>query len=509
MANTLRELIGWKLVFGVSGPDADDRTVSLFRETGARGLILYRRNFRSAEQVKKLLSGLEEKLGWKLLVCLDHEGGRVVFPGEGVTVFPDNYAFGLLGDAETVRRQGEIEGAELSALGINVNFSPVCDIIGDVYNPGILSRSYSKSPEAVSRFIKERIRGTQSRGVSATVKHYPGKGHATVDAHLGLPVIQSTLKEMEDFHLKPFFAALEAGVECVMSSHPLYANIDSEVPATFSYKIMTELLRGKYGYKGVIVSDDLEMGALTKYGGAGDAIVKADKAGHDLLLVCHATDAQNRSYHSLLKAYEDGTLDRKLLEKSVERIKTLHAKRPARFEGKLGPLPEGALIARKAAGAAATVLNKGNFDIPVRLAQYAGKKAVLVYPRFADLEETLMWEPEVKELDSWFLSRDFARGFKPELCRVPLNPDENAVLQAARQLDGAELAVVFVWDAGLFEGWRRVLEAAQSKAKNCVVILLRDFFDARFAAPAALAATAYGFRKCQLEAVCEKVFKGA
>ena len=505
MSNLLKGLIGWKLVFGVTGPEADEKTIELFRSTGARGLILYRRNFRSAEQVKKLISTLEERIGWRLLVCLDHEGGRVVFFGEGVTVFPDNYAFGLLGDKAAVRSQGEIEGRELRALGIDVNFSPVCDVISDIYNPGILSRSYATNPDLVGEFITERILGLQAGGVSATPKHFPGKGHATVDAHLGLPVIQSTLKEMEDFHLKPFFAAVKAGSDCIMSSHPLYANIDA-VPATFSRKIMTGLLREKYGYKGVVVSDDLEMGALANYGGAEAAIVKADRAGHDLLLVCHASAAQESAAHSLLQAYENGSLDRRELEKSVERIQGLFAKRKNRFDGPVGPVPQGAQLAVRAANAAATVLSPGSFSLPVKLSDYEGKKAVLVYPRFADMDALLMWEPGAKELDSYFLASDFAAGFKPELCQVPLNPAEGDVAKAAACMDGADLTVIFVWDAGLFPGWKQVFEAAQTRSKKCVAVFLRDFFDARFAAPTTLAATGYGFRKCQLDAVCAKIF---
>ncbi|MFA5160731.1 MAG: beta-N-acetylhexosaminidase [Elusimicrobiales bacterium] len=504
--SALKELIGWKLVFGISGPEVDERTLALYHETGARGLILYRRNYRSPQQIKTLISTLESRLERRLLVTLDHEGGRVVFFGEdAVTVFPDNYTFGLMGDREAARQHGTIEARELRALGVDVNFSPVCDVIAENYNPGILSRSYSKSPEVVASFIKERIAGSQAFGLSATAKHFPGKGHTTVDAHIKLPVIHSTMKEMEDFHLKPFEAAMEAGVDCIMSSHPLYVNIDPDAPATFSRKIIHGLLREKYGYKGVIVSDDLEMGALADYGGAGAAIVKADKAGHDLLLVCHATDAQNKSYHELLKAYEDGSLKRAELEKSVERIKALFAKREKRFDGQPGPLAEGGELARRAAGRAADIINPGNFEIPVRLADFTGK-TVFIYPRFADMTETLMWERGAADLDRYFLSQSCARGFRPKLCRVPLAPDDNAVARTIAQIEGADLSVIFVWDAGLHDGWRKVFEAAQSRSKRCIAILLRDFFDSRFALPGTLVASGYGFRKCQLDAVCAKVF---
>lgn len=501
----IKELVGYKLVFGIAGPDATPETIALFKETGARGLILYRRNYRSPRQIRKLISDLESALGYRLLVCIDHESGRVIFLGGGVTVFPDCYTFGLLGDVDAVRRQGEIEGRELRALGIDVNFAPVLDTIAEHYNPGILSRSYSKDPAKVALFGKARIEGLQAGGISATAKHFPGKGHTTVDAHLKLPVIDSTLEEMEAFHLKPFMAAIEAGCDCIMSSHPLYRNIDN-TPATFSRKIMHDLLRVKYGYKGVIVSDDLEMGALTESGGAAEAIVRAENAGHDLLLVCHATGAQQKAYHALVKAYEDGVCDVGELEASVERIKKLHARRPNRFDGEIGPLPEGKAIAERAANAAATVLQKGALSLPLDLSAYKNKKVALVYPRFSDLSSLLMWEPEVECLGCYFQSRMAGKNFAPSIVPVALSANEEDILRVERVVKDADLSIIFVWDAGLVEGWRKILENTQKQSKACVAILLRDFFDQRFILPETASATAYGFRKCQIDAVLKKLF---
>ncbi len=505
MNSKIQELVGYKLVFGIPGPDATPDVINLFRETGARGLILYRRNYRSPEQIKKLISDLETALGYRILVCLDHESGRVVFLGGGVTVFPDPYTFGLMGDVEAIRRQGEIEGRELRALGIDINFAPVLDVIAEQYNPGILSRGYSKDPDKISVFGSARIKGLQAGGVSATAKHYPGKGHATVDAHLKLPVIDSTLAEMESFHLKPFRAAVEAGCDCIMSSHPLYRNIDN-VPATFSRKLVHDLLRVKYGYKGVIVSDDLEMGALSGEGGAAESIVRAEKAGHDLLLVCHTAAAQRGAANALQKAYENGELDVKTLEESVARIKKLHARRPNRFEGELGPLPEGKPLAERAANSAAAILQKGNLSLPIDLSAFSGKKMALVYPRFSDMSSLLMWEPEVECPGCYFQSRMAGKNFSPVTVPVALAANEEDVLRVGRVVSDADLSIIFVWDAGLVEGWRRVLEVTQEKSKSCVAVLLRDFFDQRFLKPETAGATAYGFRKCQLDAVLKKLF---
>jgi beta-glucosidase-like glycosyl hydrolase len=239
------------------------------------------------------LTGLEDALGRRLLVATDHEGGRIIMLGRSVTIFPDNLAAGTAGEINFVNRQGLFEGRELRRLGVDVNFSPVLDVLTERYSPNIGIRSYGKDPAVVSRYGAARILGMQSAGVSACAKHFPGKCHAPLDAHLGLPVIGSDWAEMHATHLPPFLAAIDAGVDCIMTSHPLYPRLDPSprTPATFSRLIVEEYLRGEIGYRGVIVCDDLEMGAIGEICPVGEATVRAAKAGHDLLLVCHTPAA--------------------------------------------------------------------------------------------------------------------------------------------------------------------------------------------------------------------------
>ena len=150
----------------------------------------------------------------------------------------------------------------------------------------------------------------QAAGLSACAKHFPGKGHAPVDAHLGLPVIDSDWAEMHARHLPPFLAAMEAGVDCIMTSHPLYPRLDpaARMPASFSRLIVTDYLRGEVGYRGVIVSDDLEMGAIGELCPIGEATVRTAAAGHDLLLVCHTDAEAARRPCRAPRRREDGAL---------------------------------------------------------------------------------------------------------------------------------------------------------------------------------------------------------
>ena len=186
---------------------------------------------------------------------------------DGVTVFPDNLAVGAAGKIDYARRQGEIEAKELRRLGMDVNLAPVLDVLTEVYSPNIGIRSYGQDWRLAARMGAARLAAMQAGGLSACAKHFPGKGHAPVDAHLGLPVIESTWKEMEEVHLKPFVQAIQTGVDLVMSSHPYYPKLDPypKMIATFSRRIIYDCLRGTFNFQGVIASDEpLEMGEQFK-----------------------------------------------------------------------------------------------------------------------------------------------------------------------------------------------------------------------------------------------------
>jgi beta-N-acetylhexosaminidase len=288
----IEDLVGERLMIGLAGSTVGDADIRLFKDTRAAGLILYRRNFTSPTQLLEMLNRLERALGRRLLVATDHEGGRIVMLGQGVTIFPDNLAVGTAGEETFAFKQGLYEARELRRLGVDLNLGPCLDVLTDRYSPNIGIRSYGKDPALVARYGVARIRGMMKGGVSACPKHFPGKGHSPLDAHLRLPTIDSDWADMQRVHLVPFFEALAAGLECVMTSHPVYPKLDpSGVPATFSRLIVEDYLRGQLGFRGVIVSDDLEMGAVTESCPIGEASVRAAAALVDAYrsAVCPAT----------------------------------------------------------------------------------------------------------------------------------------------------------------------------------------------------------------------------
>ena len=508
MASTdLRDLVGERLMIGLPGPRLGDADVDLFRETRAAGLILYRRNFESPAELRTLLTGLEGALGRRLLVATDHEGGRIVMLGAGTTIFPDNLAVGTAGEEAFAARQGLFEARELRRLGVDLNLGPVLDVLTDAYSPNIGIRSYGKDPALVARYGVARIRGMQRGGLASCPKHFPGKGHSPLDAHLRLPRIDSSWEEMEAVHLPPFREAIAAGVSCVMTSHPVYPKLDpANVPATFSRVIVEEHLRGRLGFEGVIVSDDLEMGAVAESCPIGEAAMRAAGAGHDLLLVCHTESAQRRAADALVESYRSGALPLAGLEAGAERVRRLRLARSERFDpGEPTPEPDGAPLAMAMATRAVTVVRRGAAGFSRAL---NGRVAV-VFPRFSDLAPRITIESALCD-ERRYLARAFGTvGIAPAVTLVGIEPSADEVEAAATAAAGADATVLFLFDGHLYASNRALLEAVQSQARALAVVLLRDPYDASLLAPGVLGITAYGFRRVQLDAVIARLTHGA
>jgi beta-N-acetylhexosaminidase len=499
----LVDLVGERLMLGVTGPDLTDADLRVFRDTRAAGLILYRRNFETPERLARLIDGLESALGRRLLVASDHEGGRVIMLGAGTTIFPDNLAVGTAGEEAFAYKQGVIEARELRRLGIDLNLGPVLDVLTERYSPNIGIRAYGKDPAIVARYGAARIKGMQRGGLSACPKHFPGKGHSPLDAHLKLPTIDSTWDEMHTTHLPPFFAAIGEGVDCVMTSHPVYPNLDpSRVPATFSRLIVEDYLRGQVGFRGVIVSDDLEMGAVSETTTIGDATVRAAAAGHDLLLVCHTEPAQRAAATALLEAYRSGARPHRELEAAAERVRRLRERRSARREpGAPAPERDGEPLAKAMATRAVTRVTPPQ---PGFLKALNGRVAA-IFPRFSDLAPRIFIEPAIQDERGW-LTRAFAPvGIAPEPEIVGMEPSVDEIARAACAAARADATVLFLFDAHLYPSNRALLEAVQARARALAVVLLRDPYDAALLGPGVLGITAFGFRACQLEAVIARL----
>lgn len=500
---TVEELVGERLMIGLPGAVLTDDDVKLFRETSAAGLILYRRNFESPAGLVSLLTSLEEALGRRLLVSTDHEGGRIVMLGQGTTIFPDNLAVASAGDVAQARAQGRIEARELRRLGVDLNLGPCLDVLTDRYSPNIGIRSYGKDPKTVAKFGIARLRASEAGGVACCVKHFPGKGHSPLDAHLKLPTIDSTWEQMRNLHLPPFAEAIAAGVSCVMTSHPRYPNLDpSGEPATFSRRLVDDLLRRELGFTGVIVSDDLEMGAVSEVTSIGQATVQTAAAGHDLLLVCHTPAAQREAHAALLDAYRSRSLPLEGLEASAARVRALRESRGPRFTGGVPHAErDGEPLARAMATRAVTVVAAPDAGWKPAL----NGRVVAIFPRLSSLADRITIEPAMQDEAGYLTSGMAPHGVRPEVIVVGVESTADEIESARAAAAVADATVLFLYDAHLYESNRALLEACQSAAKRLAVVLMRDPWDAEFLAPGVAAITAYGWRRSQLDAVLARL----
>ncbi|MBN2126293.1 MAG: beta-N-acetylhexosaminidase [Deltaproteobacteria bacterium] len=287
----LDERIGQLFVAGMPGPSLDEGTESLIREGNLGGVILFARNIQDPLQLADLCRGLQERAmdcrGLPLFLAVDQEGGRVARLRRPFTEFPGNAAIGA--DAEPEQRAVEFArttALEMGVVGLNMDLAPVLDVQRGTLEKHLSGRSFGEAPELVALLGTRVIRTLQENGVMAVAKHFPGLGRATLDPHVSLPRIDLDEEELEAVNLPPFRAAIEAGVAGIMSSHALYPILDAERPATLSSPVLTGLLRERMAFQGILITDDLEMGAIAGNRTAAQGAVEAFEAGADILLIC-------------------------------------------------------------------------------------------------------------------------------------------------------------------------------------------------------------------------------
>ncbi|MCJ8014259.1 beta-N-acetylhexosaminidase [Paenibacillus sp. KQZ6P-2] len=337
---TLREKIGQLIVAGLPGLDLDEQTNRLIADYKIGNIILFAHNVKDKEQVKDLCSKLQKKItehtGHPALISIDQEGGRVTrLPKDAVNV-SGAMAIASTGRPENAYAAGRITAREMRALGINFNLAPVLDINNNKKNPVINVRSYGDTAEVVTEYGLQMMRGLQEGGVLAAIKHFPGHGDTAVDSHLGLPSIDKSLEELAELELKPFQAAIDSGAEALTSAHILFPSIEKNgVPATMSRTIITDLLKNKMGYQGLVISDCLEMNAIQKFYGTAEGAVGALKAGVHLLFISHSGQLIMDAVERIEQAVESGELPIEIVDEAVEKVLFYKAKYGIVTDGEL------------------------------------------------------------------------------------------------------------------------------------------------------------------------------
>jgi beta-N-acetylhexosaminidase len=317
----VRRHIGQLAIAGFAGHEIPAELKSLAREFDLGGIILFARNVAAPDQVADIAreaQSLAKEL--PLWVSVDQEGGRVARLKAPFTEWPPMLTLGRSGDERLAERFASALAAELKAVGISLDYTPVLDILTNPKNPVIGDRALAERAEDVARLGRTIITTLQQAGIAACGKHFPGHGDTSTDSHHELPLIEHPPDRLDAIELVPFRAAIDAGVASIMTAHILIPAYDEERPATLSPAIVDGLLKKQLGYGGLVLSDDLEMKAIGSRYGVPEATVAAVAAGCDAVLMCGTSpEPQFAALEAVIRAVEDGTLPLNRVEDALAR----------------------------------------------------------------------------------------------------------------------------------------------------------------------------------------------
>lgn len=317
----LRRHIGQVLFAGFDGFAVPADLRWLVRQFDLGGVVLFPRNVDRPEQVAELVRELEScARELPLWVAVDQEGGRMLRLGAPFTQWPPMATLGRSGDDSLAERFARALATELAAVGISLNLAPVLDVHSNPANPVIGDRALSERPEVVARLGERIIRTMQAQGVAACGKHFPGHGDTAADSHVALPVVEHPPSRLEQVEYVPFRAAIAADVAALMTAHVLVPALDEARPATLSRRIVQGELRTKLGFSGLVLTDDLEMAAISRSYTLEQAVVEAIAAGCDVvLLTAPSQERQVLALEALIHAVENGTLPKTLVTDALAR----------------------------------------------------------------------------------------------------------------------------------------------------------------------------------------------
>jgi beta-N-acetylhexosaminidase len=320
---TLDEKIGQMIIAGIDGYEMNENEKGLIQNYHIGGFILFGRNIESPEQLRELnntIKSANSESRIPLILSVDEEGGRISRIPKAIKNLPTNKVIGKINNEEFSYEIGLLLAEKVKAFGFNMNFAPVLDINSNPKNPVIGDRAFGSKPEVVRDLGVQTMMGIKSAGVVPVVKHFPGHGDTSVDSHVGLPSVDHDLERLNSFELIPFEKAINIGAECVMVAHILLPKIDADNPASLSSAVITNILRKQLNFGGVVITDDMTMGAITKNYDLASAAVQAVKAGNDIILVAHKYENVLFTFHTLNKAVLDGIIEEERIDQSVYRI---------------------------------------------------------------------------------------------------------------------------------------------------------------------------------------------
>jgi beta-N-acetylhexosaminidase len=511
---SLEAKVGQAMVVAFAGDTPTADVLGLIDDLRVGGVILFQDNVGrgSPERVRAMVASLQVRAltstgGVPLLVAVDQEGGPVVRVGEAATLFPGAMALGATSSEALVARAASSVARELRGLGINVNLGPVVDVNSNPANPVIGTRSFGADPAMVGRLGAASIRAQQGAGVLAIAKHWPGHGDASVDSHFELPLLDLDRRRLDAIESPPFRAAVEAGVVGVMTAHldvPVLTTGEGRaMPASLSPRALGEL-RALVGDDRLIVSDDLEMGAVVGRYGTPGAALRALSGGTDLLLFRRDATKARQAHAEIVAAVRRGTISEPRLDDSVRRI--LRAKLAVGLIG--DPIIDQAAV--EPAAVAAEVAQRSITVIQSRpvlpLWPAADDRICVIQPRLQDIagQEIVVPVTGPATLGEAF-SEEHGNVKVVDIGLAPAAPERAAAAACARS---AAVAVVATYEAMRYPRQRELVAVVAAEGGPTIIVALRSPYDysAANASVADAFITGYSMRPVTLRAIVRTIF---
>lgn len=322
----MRDLIGQQMIIGLSGETLTQDEAQFIVENNIGGVILFDRNLKSVEQMHALITSIQQ-LRYKmpeqtpLFVSVDMEGGRVHRLKDPFTKWPAVKNLGDMGSSNVTFQFTQLMGRELKAMGFNLDYAPCVDVLMNPENEVIGDRALSSDPNEVAKLASAMVRGYIKSDVLTCAKHFPGHGYTSVDSHFDLPVDERTLMDLEkQGDLEPFKKVIKARVDMIMTAHIQYPNIDKQFPVTLSPLFIKQFLREALRYRGIVITDDLDMKALTKNFPIEDIPVLALQAGANMLLYCNEPNSPLKAVKSVARALADGQVTQETIRENYQLV---------------------------------------------------------------------------------------------------------------------------------------------------------------------------------------------
>ena len=492
---TLEEKLGQMFVTGFPEGEMDDSFIRLVKEYKVGNVILFKENLSGREQIKGLCSDIqslmEQETGAPAFITIDEEGGIVSRLPDSLGKMPSAMALSSLGSEEKLYEAALLSGKQLAQLGVNFNLAPVLDVNSNPGNPVIGIRSYGADAETVWKYAKETVKGYRDAGVLCSGKHFPGHGDTVVDSHLALPTSEKSERELGELELIPFQRAVDLGIPAITIAHVVYEQLDS-VPATMSRKIVSGLLREKMGFDGLIISDCMEMNAISSEYGIERGVAAAVAAGIELIFISHRHDKVKSAIETLRREITEGRISMELIDAAVGKILDFKKK----YLG--APVSEDETVFARCSTFAEKVFLEG-----IREGKCGGDSFVLgEKPCFIAPRQTQVSQVS-NAVRAFSFAEEMKKAFGGSAVEISLRPTQEEIESALCAARGATAVVIGTLNATVYQGQSKLLHMLEDTGLPMACVTLRNPFELRGLRADVFAVPAYEYSARAVEAVKE------